>query len=684
MVAESLQQIRNIGIIAHIDAGKTTLTERLLLSTGDLRFAGEVHEGTTVSDYLLQERERGISVVSAAVSCCWQNCRINILDTPGHIDFTAEVERSLRVMDGVVAVFCAVHGVQAQSEIVWRRARRYSLPALAFINKMDRPGADFAAAVKQIHRRFGIPAVPVQLPVYQDEEFVGAIDLLTGAAAFTVKPKSLPDWRRDSELGLSFAEAETFLWESLAEADDEILRCYLNNDQPTARLYREALQRATGKGLLIPVFCGTALQNSGTAALLDGICAYLPQPAWPEGLRLNDSSSGNQQLPEEQDEDSPPCLLVCRICHQAETGDFLVVRVYRGAVRPGQRLCNSRTQQDLHIRRVLRLRAGDCREIDSAVAGDIVGLDIPVGDCRIGDTLCQVGGTIALERMLFPEPVVSVVFEGRRAEDRTALPEALRKMTAEDPTLRFQKDEILGQCTVAGMGELHLEIVQDRLRVEYGVQTRAGQPQINYKQTILSACRHRQEFSKQLAPTVLRRAGIEIAVEPLARGSGSDIELPEMLNALPQDCRQAIAQAIREVVDTGVPGGHPLTDIRITVTDVLYDADKSSELAFLTVTRQALLEAIQQAGLAELEPVMRLEVSTPQDHVGNVIADLTARKGRITELDSLALGASRIVALLPLVEMFGYASQLRSLSAGRAEFVAEPFEYDFSTAAAGS
>jgi elongation factor G len=682
MAVESPSQIRNLGIIAHIDAGKTTLTERILLATGCLRVAGEVHEGTTVSDYLQQERERGISVVSAAVSCRWQNCQINIVDTPGHIDFTAEVERSLRVMDGVVAVFCAVHGVQAQSEAVWRRARRYSLPALAFINKMDREGADFAGAVKQIHLRFGIPAVPVQLPVCKNGKFAGALDLLTGAVAFALDDHALQDWEQDLEISLAFSEAESILLESLAEADDEILRCYLNNDKPGPDLYREALQRATCKGQLIPVFCGTALQNCGTSALLDGICSYLPPPDRGGQLRISSAPAGIQALLR-QDADAPVCLLVCRICHQAWSGDFVMVRIYSGTVRAGQSLGNSRTGREFSVRRVLRLQAGECCEIDSAGAGDIVGLDIPIGDCRIGDTLCQGALTVTLDSMLFPEPVVSMTFEGCQAEDRKALPSALQKMCAEDPSLRMQQDEILGQCMVAGMGELHLDIVQDRLRVEYGVHTRTGKPQVNYKQTILSPARQRLDFVKQLNPDVARRAGIEIEVEPLSRGSGISIEVPGMGKSLPQDCRLAILQAIREVVDTGIPGGHPLTDMRITVVDVSYDANESSELAFLTAARQALVEAIHLAGLAELEPVMRLEVSTPQDHVGNVIADLTARNGRITELDSLALGASRIVALLPLVEMFGYASQLRSLSAGRAEFVAEPFQYDFSHAAAG-
>ncbi|NLF93679.1 MAG: elongation factor G [Oligosphaeraceae bacterium] len=679
MAAESPSQIRNLGIIAHIDAGKTTLTERILLATGCLRVAGEVHEGTTVSDYLQQERERGISVVSAAVSCRWRNCQINIVDTPGHIDFTAEVERSLRVMDGVVAVFCAVHGVQAQSETVWRRARRYSLPALAFINKMDREGANFAGAVKQIHLRFGIPAVPVQLPVSKNGKFAGALDLLTGTVAFALDEGALQDWEQDLDISLAFSEAESFLLESLAEADDEILRCYFNNDKPSPDLYREALQRATGKGLLIPVFCGTALQNCGTNALLDGICSYLPPPDGGGQLRAGNTSAGFQALLR-QNPAAPACLLVCRICHQAWTGDFVMVRLYSGTVRAGQSLGNSRNGRELLVRRVLRLQAGECCEIDSAGAGDIVGLDVPVGDCRIGDTLCQNGLSVTLDSMLFPEPVVSMTFEGSQAEDREALPAALEKMCAEDPSLRFQQDEILGQCMVAGMGELHLDIVQDRLRVEYGVQTRTGKPQVNYKHTILSPARQRLDFVKQLTPDIARRAGIEIALEPLARGSGISIEEPEMGQDLPQNCRLAILQAVREVVDTGVPGGHPLADMRITVADVSYDANESSELAFLTAARQALVEAIHLAGLAELEPVMRLEVSTPQDHVGNVIADLTARNGRITELDSLALGASRIVALLPLVEMFGYASQLRSLSAGRADFVAEPFQYDFSHA----
>ena len=676
MNAPACKTIRNIGIIAHIDAGKTTLTERILLETGCIAVPGEVHEGTTTSDYLQPERERGISILSAAVSCPWKNHQINIIDTPGHVDFTAEVERSLRVMDGVVTVFCAVHGVQAQSETVWRRARRYALPTLAFVNKMDREGADFNAVITRIRDRFGLPALPLQRPVFRAGKFVGAVDLLNGKTAFSTV-ESLDwfrDWQQDPDEILEFEAASEYLLECLAEVDDEILRCYLNNEKPDASLLQEALRRAVRKGALIPVFCGSAFHDHGLSTLLDAICDYLPEPAWNPQLAGNPCAA----VP---DEKKPVCALVFNVSREDWQGNWVAVRLFSGKVSAGLKLRNMRNGQEVTVQRVLRLCAAETDEIESASAGDIVGLDIGSAECRTGDTFCEEGLDCVLESMSFPEPVVFMNFVANRAEDQALLQQALEKMCAEDPTLHTRPNEA-GGWTVAGMGELHLEIVQERMRLEFGLETRTGKPQVSFKSTITACAEIDKEFVKQLAPGIFRRAGIRLELAPLPRGNGTQLEMSVLKESLPEDCRVAVVQAIEEVVDSGAPGGHPLTDIRITVREVSYDANETSELAFLTVARQAMLEALEQAGLAELEPVMRLEVSTPQDHVGNVIADLTARRGRVTELDSLALGEARIVALVPLVEMFGYASDLRSITGGRADFAAEPSCYEFRPAPA--
>ncbi len=677
MKASACRTIRNIGIIAHIDAGKTTLTERILLETGCISVSGEVHEGTTTSDYLQPERERGISILSAAVSCPWKEQRINLIDTPGHVDFTAEVERSLRVMDGVVTVFCAVHGVQAQSETVWRRARRYALPTLAFVNKMDREGANFNAVIIRIRDRFGLPALPLQKPIYREGRFMGAVDLLAGEPAFSAVDSLdwFRDWQQDPDEILEFEAASEYLLECLAEADDEILRFYLNNEKPDTGLLQAALRRAVCKGALIPVLCGSALHDQGVTTLLDAIAAYLPEPSWNPQLK------GSFCLPAVPDQQTPLCALVFNVSREDWQGSWVAVRLYSGKVTPGLKIRNMRNGQTVTVQRVLRLRAAETEEIENASAGDIVGLDIGSFECCTGDTFCENGLDCVLESMSFPEPVVFMNFVVSRSEDQILLQEALQKMCGEDPTLHMRPNGS-GGWTVAGMGELHLEILQERIRLEFGLQTRTGRPQVSFKSTITGNAEVDKIFVKQLAPGISRKAGIRLELAPLPRGSGAQLEMSVLKERLPEDCRVAVLQAIEEVVDSGVPGGHPLTDIRITVRGVSYDASETSELAFLTVTRQAMFEALEQAGLAELEPVMRLEVSTPQDHVGNVIADLTARRGRVTELDSLALGESRIVALVPLVEMFGYASDLRSLTGGRADFAAEPSCYEFRPAPA--
>ncbi|MDD3696110.1 MAG: elongation factor G [Lentisphaeria bacterium] len=673
MNLDSCTNIRNIGVIAHVDAGKTTLTERILLETGSISFPGLVHEGTTSSDYLLQERERGISIISAALSCKWHGHLINIVDTPGHIDFTAEVERTLRVMDAVITVFCAVHGVQAQSETVWRRARRYSLPTLAYVNKMDREGADFNAVLAGIRKRFAVPALPMQIPVFVEQRFVGAVDLFSGKPAFSLSEEAswFAAWQSDLDAAIELESAREYVLECLAELDDEVLRCYLNNEKPGLGVMQRALRDAVAKSSLIPVFCGSALVSGSVPALLDAVCRYLPGPGQTEA-----SLAACICKPENQcDSCEPFCALVFNQGRLSHADGCLALRLYSGTVKPGMRIQNMRTGKKMLVHRVLRIFADDYQEIEAARAGDIVGLDLGQQDCRTGDTFCQEGFSCVLESMSFPEPVLHMNLAALREEDSAPLAEALQRLTEEDPSLQAQRN-IEGTWRLAGMGELHLQIVQERLQSDYGLQTRSGQPQVKYKDSIAAQAEVSQQFSKQMPGGQTYQASLSLTIKPLPRGAGVHIDCKEISADLPPNCQQAVRQGIEEIVESGVPGGQPLTDISITAWRASYDAREASELAFLSVTRLALQDALQKAGRIELEPVMRVEMSLYQDHVGKVLADLTARRGRVTELDSLALGEARITALVPLAEMFGYASDLRSLCAGRAQFSAEPSSYE--------
>lgn len=668
MNGEACHALRNFGVIAHIDAGKTTLTERILFTTGKIRYCGEVQEGTTVSDFLPQERERGISIVSAAVSCSWRECQLNIVDTPGHVDFTSEVERVLRVMDGVVAVFCGAHGVQAQSETVWRQASRYGLPVLGFVNKLDREGADFFRTVHEVSARLGIAAFPVQFPLYRDGIFSGLVDLLTGRVYWH---RQVSDENLSDDEWLETDDWRSRLVEKLAEDDDEIMQEYLQNLMPPPEMLKKALRKAVCRRSVMAMFAGVALENVGVRELLDGIVDFLPSP-------------GNSVLCHEDGKvrrisfasGMPACLLVFKIVTGDWQGDWLAARIYHGTVRAGMTLHNVTRTEDFTVERILRLRAGDSEEISSAEAGDIVGLVGKVDEVRTGDTLGGDGMELVLENMVFPSPVISQTIEGVSAEDRQKLPQALKLLSRQDPTVRVSFESELGQWVVSGMGELQLAVITDRLRTECGLETRTGLPRVSYLATVKSGVRVKSQFIKHLTPEITVQAEITLGLEPLPRGSGIVYVLTAVEKKLAPVFLEALRRGLEDGVDTGYRHGIPLTDTRVTVFDVSDVANETSELAFLTVSRQAMGEALSQAGVDELEPVMRLEVSSPQDQVGNVIADLTARRSRIAELDSLAPGTARLVAFTPLAEMFGYASALRSLTGGRAEFAAEPFRYE--------
>ena len=645
--------LRNLGIIAHIDAGKTTLTERILRRTGEIRYCGEVHEGTTVTDWLPQEREHGISILSASVVCQWRDVRINVVDTPGHVDFTAEVERVLRVLDGAVAVFCGIRGVQAQSETVWRQADRHRIPMLAFVNKLDREGASYERVVRQIAQRFHVAAVAMQVPLNGEDGFNGMVDILTGRCVGCENLDA--DFRNDERV----KAARTHLVECLAETDDEVMTDYLSDKESDEATLRRALRKAVLKRSLLPVFGGSAAKDIGVDALLDAVRDYLPSPAESNRKKLDGIG-----------------MLVFKVYPPEVFGEMLYcVRLYGGHVETGTRLLNPRSGAMCEVGTVYRMRASQLDPIEGADNGDIVALTGLGADVLTGDTLCDSSCMAVLERMTFPEPVVSITMESRGSTDSEMLGKALKAFCLEDPTLRISYGPAPGQWTLAGMGELHLAIVQERLKGDFGIDVTAGKPQVSYRKTVQGPGHGRCEFEKRLPDGRTMGAMVEIEVEALSRGEGLEMDLDVASTAVEPFYGEAVKAGIQEIVRSGVGDGHPLTDMKIKVLALAPAGSGTSELAFQTAARKALSEAIEAGGPQVLEPIMKLEVTSPQAQIGNVIADLTSRRGRVTEVDSQDMGIARVVALVPLGELFGYASSLRSLSGGRGDFVAEPSVY---------
>lgn len=681
--------IRNFGIIAHVDAGKTTLTEQILHETGALRVCGAVEDGNTVSDYLLQERQRGISIVSAAVTCRWHGLQYNLVDTPGHIDFTAEVERSLRVMDAAVAVYCGLRGVQAQSEMVWRRARRYGLPALAFVNKLDRDGACFEAVLEQLKALFA-PAVPlvVSEPVYASGGArlpAGVVDLLDGGfdplgGRVSAVADGVMDGLDDQRL-----LGRELLFEQLAGVDDELMDRYLSGHTGQGVAASElsaAIRRCVLKGTVVPVLCGSANAGLGIGFLLDAIGAFLPSPS--ERLA---SAAGKRCV------NLPSSLLrrdgggaylsatVIKVMRSEWPGDCAAVRLYSGVLRPGARLADSRGRQ-FSVGKIWRLNAADLEPIGEASAGDIVGVSTSDGErlpvLVTGDTLLEDGcPRFRLARMNFPEPVISTVLSCADPADQPRLVNALHEMAEADPTLRLRRDRESGRPRLWGLGELHLEIVRDRLKSEYGLVVNASRPAVAYRSTVQKKARVNYEFVRQIAGLAQLQAQIEIEFDPLPRGSGNQVCLPYREHtALPKGLQDAIESAMAEVVEAGSPSGFPLTDTRVTILAGSTTMAEPSEPAFLTAVKLAAGEAFAQAGETVLEPVTRLEVDAPPGLAGAVIADLNARSARVCDVVAEVMGCTRIVALVPLSELFSYATQLRSLTGGKAGFTAEQHGYE--------
>lgn len=660
----SLDRVRNIGIIAHIDAGKTTVTERLLYYTGRTYKIGDVDDGTTVMDFMEQERDRGITISSAATTCYWREHRINIIDTPGHVDFTAEVERSLRVLDGGVVVFDAVAGVQPQSETVWRQANRYRVPRVCFVNKMDRVGANLNRTVDMIRRVLGAKALPVHMPLGEEKAFEGVIDLIEEKGWVCSDNADTPP----VELPVSQAwvqrvrEQRELLVEELAEEDDQLMHIYLEGRTAGPEDVRAAMRRATLAGRVVPVLCGTALKNKGIPQLLDAIVSYLPSPLDVSAVEGTVPETGEAASRPGKD-DAPFSALAFKVVADPFVGRLVYLRIYSGRAATGTRLLNSARRGKERLGRLLRMHANHREEIAAASAGDIVAV-VGLKNTLTGDTLCDPAAPIILEAISFPEPVVSVAVEPKSKADQDRIGEAMQKLTDEDPTFQTHYDEETGQTIISGMGELHLEVLLERMRREFRVDTKTGKPQVAYKETIKDTARAEGRFIKQFGGRG-QYGHVVIEVQPGEAGSGFAFVDKIRQGAIPKEYIPAVKAGIEEALRRGVLANYPLVDIKVTLLDGSYHDVDSSDMAFKMAGSLAIKEAVRRARPTLLEPIMKLEVYVPEQFLGDILGDIDGRRARIEDIRSTE-DYREILACVPLGETFGYTTVMRSLSQGKA------------------
>ena len=670
-----LAMVRNIGIVAHIDAGKTTATERMLYYTGAVHKMGEVDDGTTVTDWMIQERERGITITSAAVTCFWRDHQVNIIDTPGHVDFTVEVERSLRVLDGAVGIFCGVGGVQPQSETVWRQADRYGVPRIAFVNKMDRAGADFFGVVKAMRDKLGSCAVPVQIPWGQESAFRGVIDLVEMKAVEFDEATLGREFRVLPVPAELAAEAERMrheMVERLAENDEAVLEAYLGSADVSPSALKDGLRRATLARRIVPVLCGSALHYRGVQQLLDGVVDYLPSPLDIPPVRGR-RPGRDEEVERETDDFAPLSSLVFKLANDPYAGRLVYVRIYSGRIQKGQNVFNPRTRKRQRVMRLLRMRADRGDEVDALHSGEI-GAVAGMKDVATGDTLCAENAQIELERIRFPEPVMFMAVEPKTRADRDKLMAALESLCAEDPTCHLRADSETGQTVVSGMGELHLEIIRDRIRREYGVEVNVGRPMVAYYETVTASARAEHVFDREIGGR-RHMAGVVVDVAPRPRGSGNEVEIEASPQEIPQQFRDAVEMGIQDGLVTGVVGRFPIRDVSVRVLSGRCDSEASTETAFRTAAVMAVRDAVLMGGPEILEPVMSVEVTTPSEFMGDVLGDLNGRRGKVRSLE--ARGGLQIVkADVPLAELFGYATIVRSLSRGRATYTMEPKQFE--------
>jgi len=678
MVKQSpLDRIRNIGIIAHIDAGKTTTTERILFYTGRTHRMGNVDAGTTVTDWMAQERERGITITAAAVTCFWRDCQINIVDTPGHIDFTAEVQRSLRVLDGGVVVFDAVAGVEPQSETVWRQAQEFGVPMIAFINKMDKLGADFAHAVETIRERLHANPVAIQWPIGSEADFRGMVDLLEMQAVVWTDEQGVSREVVEvpAELAEAVLQARERTVEQIVETDDELVTLYLEGQEIPAAQLRQALRRATLSGQLHPVLCGSALRNKGVQPLLDAVVDYLPSPL---DIPPVEGTNPYTQKVEARTADptEPLAALVFKIATDPYVGRLAYFRVYSGKIKVGSRVINSSSAsrgRSERISKLLRMYADRREEIQELAAGDI-GATLGLKATFTGDTLCAPHGPILLESISFPEPVISVAIEPRTAADQDRLAEGLQRLAEEDPTFVVRVDENTGQTLISGMGELHLEILTDRLLREFGVSGRVSRPRVSYRETITRRSESEGLFDRQTGGR-MHFARVWLEVEPLPSGGGFWFVNLTRGDILAEEFAEAVERGCREAMEGGVLAGYPMVDVGVRLVSAELNEETSSALAFKVAGTQAFTRAVENAGPVLLEPVMDLETIVPEAYTGEVMGDLNARGAEIREVVSRAGAVQAIRAYVSLAKMFGYATDVRSLTQGRGTFTMEFHHY---------
>jgi len=670
-----LEKTRNMGIAAHIDAGKTTATERMLYYTGRIHQMGEVHEGAATMDWMEQEQERGITITSAATTCFWGDCRINIIDTPGHVDFTVEVERSMRVLDGVIAVFCAVGGVQPQSETVWRQANRYQVPRIAFINKMDRVGADFYKVVDRIHDKLGANAVPIQLPIGAEDKYVGLIDIVEmKALVYTddlgreYEVVDIPEDMKDAA-----REAREKLVEKVAEIDEHLMEKYIEGRKITPEEIKSGIRLGTVTNKLVPVICGSAFKNKGVQPLMDAVVDYLPSPLDVppvEGIKVKTG----EPITREPSDNEPFSALAFKIMSDPYVGKLTYFRVYSGHLTRGSQVYNATREKRERLNRILRMHANSREEVQEVYAGDIVAA-VGLETTATGDTLCIENDKVLLESIHFPEPVISVAIEPKTKADQEKMSIALGKLAHEDPSFRTHTNEETGQTIISGMGELHLEIILDRLYREFKVEANHGRPQVAYKEAITRTAKGEGRYVKQSGGRG-QYGHCLIEIEPLPNGSGFEFVNKVTGGDVPKEFIAPIGQGVEEALDSGVICGYPVVDIRVIVTGGSFHEVDSSEVAFKIAGSMGVRAAIERGAPTLKEPIMDVEVIVPEGFLGDVIADLNSRRGSIRHMESAAGGIQVINADVPLAEMFGYATTLRSMSQGRASYTMEPSHYE--------
>ncbi|MDC9715455.1 MAG: elongation factor G [Gammaproteobacteria bacterium] len=677
-----LSRYRNVGVMAHIDAGKTTTTERVLLYTGRTHKIGEVHDGGATMDWMEQEQERGITITSAATTCMWKGMdeqfeehRINIIDTPGHVDFTIEVERSLKVLDGALALFCAVGGVEPQSETVWRQANKYNVPRIGFVNKMDRAGADFLRVCEQIKNRLGANPVPMQIAIGAEEDFKGIIDLITMKAIYwneedqgaTYDARDIP-----AELQSLADEKREFMVESAAEANDELMEKYLEEGDLTDDEIKKGIRVRCIANEIIPMFCGSAFKNKGVQAALDAIIMYMPSPLDVDAIEGILDDKDETRAPRPADDDEPFSALAFKIATDPFVGTLTFFRVYSGVLKAGDFIYNSSKGKKERIGRMVQMHSNERDEIREVRAGDIAAA-IGLKDVTTGDTLCDLKEKIVLERMEFPEPVIALAVEPKTKADQEKMGIALGKLAAEDPSFRVSSDEESGQTIIAGMGELHLDIIVDRMKREFDVECNVGAPQVAYREAITTLVEHQHKFAKQSGGRG-QYGHVYLRIEPQEPGAGYEFVDEIKGGVIPKEYIPAVNKGIQEQMENGVLAGFPLVDMKVTVYDGSYHDVDSNEMAFKIAASKCLSEGVKMANPQLLEPMMAVEIVTPEEYMGDVMGDLNRRRGLVGAMEDLPNG-KQLKADVPLAEMFGYANDLRSATQGRASYSMEFSKY---------